>query len=381
MRILTLCYEFPPLGGGGARVVHGLGKELVARGHEVDLVTMAYRDVPRGETVDGIRVHRVRCLRRHVHSCSVVEAATYFGPAGRLAQRLAASRKYDVAHAHFIFPDGLLASRLLRRSGLPFVVTAHGSDVPGYNPHRLKLLHRALLPLWRGVVAKAGAIACPSPFLGDLVRAHAPDAPVTVIPNGYDTERLRPDAPKRDRVLIVTRMVERKGVQHVLAAMARLGGAYDLEIVGDGPYLPELRRLAASLGSTARFHGWVDNSDPRLKALFCSSRIFVLFSEAENFPIVLLEAMAAGCAVVTTSGTGCAQVVGDAGVLVAPNDVGGLHAALAALTADRDRCEALGAAGRRRLEENFGWDVIVDRYVALYERAAAARRDRAAVRT
>ncbi|MGH7518333.1 MAG: glycosyltransferase, partial [Gemmatimonadales bacterium] len=62
MRILTLCYEFPPLGGGGARVVYGLSRELVSLGHQVDVVTMGPRGLPRRQEVHGVQVHRVPCV-------------------------------------------------------------------------------------------------------------------------------------------------------------------------------------------------------------------------------------------------------------------------------------------------------------------------------
>ena len=79
--------------------------------------------------------------------------------------------------------------------------------------------------------------------------------------------------------------------------------------------------------------------------------------------------MAAGNAIVTTSGTGCAQVVGDAARLVPPSDVERLRETLAELTSDPEACGALGAAGRRRLEEHFAWSVVVERYLELYAQA------------
>ena len=63
MNLLMMSYEFPPLGGGGSRVVHGLSRELVRQGHQVDVVTMHYRGLSRAEDVDGVQVRRVPCLR------------------------------------------------------------------------------------------------------------------------------------------------------------------------------------------------------------------------------------------------------------------------------------------------------------------------------
>jgi len=159
-------------------------------------------------------------------------------------------------------------------------------------------------------------------------------------------------------------------VQYVLEALAGTAVAAEVNIVGDGPYLPELRRRAEALHSPARFWGWLDNRSPELRDIYQSSGIFVLPSEAENFPIVLLEAMAAGLAIVTTAGTGCAEVVGDAGILVPVRDSRAIGRALKRLVEDDTLRRRLGAAARKRIEDNFTWRAVARRYVEEYQRHA-----------
>ncbi len=366
MRILMLCYEFPPLGGGGSRVVSGLAPELVRQGHEVDLVTMGFRGLPREEVVQGVRVHRVPCLRRRVHLCTVPEALSYIIAALPVVLRLARRRRFDVNHTHFILPDGLLAWAARRVTGLRYVITAHGSDVPGYNPNRLKLAHRLLAPVWRLVVAGAVSVVCPSSALQELVRRQDPRVPTRVIPNALNPDRFSANGARGNRILVVTRLFERKGVQYVLEALGRLNTTYETHIVGDGPHLPLLQAQAERLGLSVKFWGWLDNDSPELKRLYESSRVFVLPSAVENFPIVLLEAMASGLAIVTTADTGCAQVVGETGVLVPSQDVPALADALKRLTDDPALCRALGDAGRRRLEAHFTWPVVAGAYAEQY---------------
>jgi glycosyltransferase involved in cell wall biosynthesis len=370
MRILMTSYEFPPIGGGGAAVVAGMSRELAASGHEIDLVTMSFQDYPREEMVDGVHLYRVPCLRKAKHSCTTPEAFSYLAGAMPTIHRLLAKHRYDVGHAHFILPDGLLAWQAKRYSGLPYVITAHGSDVPGYNPHRLRAAHQMVRPVWKAVVHGASRVICPSEILEQLVQAQRP-APLktVVIPNGlqvgsYSPRQLSP------RVLMVTRMLERKGVQYVLEALAGTTVAAEVNIVGDGPYLPELRRRAEALRSPAKFWGWLDNRSPELRDIYQSSGIFVLPSEAENFPIVLLEAMAAGLAIVTTAGTGCAEVVGDAGLLVPVRDSRAIGRALRRLVENDDLRQSLGAAARKRIEDNFTWRAVARRYVEEYQRHA-----------
>ena len=369
-----LCYEFPPIGGGGAQVVRGLAGELVAAGHDVDLVTMGFRGLPREEETEGIRVHRVPCLRRKEFVCTAPEAATYAASAFPAVLRLAAEARPDIVHAHFIFPDGFLAWSTRRRTGLPYVITAHGSDVPGYNPHRLKAAHRLLAPLWSSVTGGARRIVCPSESLRSLVARRGRGDRTVVVPNGIDPGRFDPNRKKNERILVATRMLERKGVQHLLAALARFPRPVGVDIVGDGPFLPELRRMARELGVDARFAGWLDGGSPELKELFETSGIFVFPSEAENFPNVLLEAMTAGMAIVTTAGTGCAEVVGDAAVLVPPRDPAAIREALPALLDNPALREILGTAARARVEKLFSRRAVAGRYAEIYGEVVAADR-------
>ncbi len=369
-----LCYEFPPLGGGGSKVVYGLSGELVRLGHEVDIVTMGFRGLPGYERINGARVFRVSLLRGKKHVCTAPEAAFYVLSALMFVRRLTSQHRYDINHTHFIFPDGLLAWSIKRSTRIPYVITAHGSDVPGYNPHKLKTAHRLLAPLWATVTRNASRIVCPSGSLRSLLAAASGgDGNTTEIPNGIDPGKFRHDAPKEKRILVVTRMLERKGVQHVLTALEGLTIDHEVHIVGDGPYLPTLRKMAQAAGINVTFRGWLDGQSPELKDLFETSGIFVFPSEAENFPIVLLEAMAAGMAIITTKGTGCAEVVGDAALLVKPKDVDAIRNALIFLSDNPQRCRELGKAARQRLEACFSWASVARRHIDLYEKVLEQR--------
>lgn len=370
MRILTLCYEFPPLGGGGSRVVSGLSRELVALGHDVVVITMGFRDLPAEDLVDGVRVHRVPCLRLSPSVCTPAEQASYLLTALPEALRRIRRGRFDVNHTHFIFPDGVLARVLRWRTGLPYVITAHGSDVPSFNPDRFRILHKVLAPAWRRIVREASRIVAPSERLAGLIRSHAPEANPILIPNGIDPDLYRSDCPRARRILVVSRLFERKGVQHLLEALTGTDLDHEVHIVGTGPYLPSLEAQVRQRGLSVTFHGWMDHDSPRFRELYETSSIFVCPSEAENFPIVLLEAMSAGLAIVTTRGTGCDEVVGDAAVLVPAGDPLALRQALVELAHDPDRCRRLGAAARKRLEDRFSWPSVAARYAEILAEVA-----------
>jgi len=78
-----LNYEFPPLGGGSSSVSYEIGKRYVANGHDVDVVTMGFKNLPAEEEVDGMAVFRVPCLQRHVEITRLHELATYVHSAKR----------------------------------------------------------------------------------------------------------------------------------------------------------------------------------------------------------------------------------------------------------------------------------------------------------
>jgi glycosyltransferase involved in cell wall biosynthesis len=367
VRILTLNYEFPPIGGGGSPVSYELGRELVAQGHQVDVVTMGFDGLPAREVVDGINVYRVPCLRKRREVCKTHEMASFVLAALPKVARLTAAHRYDVNHTHFIVPTGLLARLLEIRANLPFVVSLHGSDVPGYNPDRFTIQHRVIGPLWRWVVRGASHLIVPSAYLDELANRQSHGRPTTVIPHGFRYDRFKADCPKDRRILVVARMIPRKGIQYLLGALRTLDlKGFQVDIVGDGPYLSTLKQIAAEHSLPVKFWGWLDNESTELRRLYESSSIFVLPSEAESFGMVLLEAMASGHAIVTCGGTGADEAIGPDALLVPPRRPDVLRAALEQLIADPELRASLAYRARARVEREFGWRTIAKRYVEIY---------------
>ncbi|HYU21330.1 MAG TPA: glycosyltransferase family 4 protein [Chloroflexota bacterium] len=379
MRILMLNYEFPPLGAGGATSSFNLARNVVRLGHEVDVVTMSFKEVPRHDVLDGVNVFRVPSLRSRKEVCHTHEMVTYVLSGAFQAWALARRTDYDVCNAHFIFPTGPIAFGLRRLSGPPYVLTARGSDVPGHNPNRFRLDHQLLQPVWRTLVRDADAVVAVSEHLKTRIRANAPEVQVTVIPNGcspLESDPAEDDAPaavRRNgsmRVLMVTRLHEFKGVQYLLEAAARIGLDLEIDIVGDGPYRKTLETQAAELGRPVRFWGWLDRTAPEFRRLYRASSVFVFPSEREGSPAVLQEAMSAGLAVIAADSAGTPEVVGDAGLLVSPKDPKAIADALLHLAAHPQLAEELGQKARDRVRREFDWTVLAGRYVELYARVA-----------
>ena len=374
MKILSLTYEYPPIGGGGSVVASALNEQLVRAGHQVQVVTSAMPGLAETEVVRGVTVHRTVCWRRHRHFTTSLELATTLLPAYRRAAKVIEELRPDILHTHFVFPSGVLAWLLSRRYGIPYVLTAHGSDIPGYNPDRFGLLHALLKPVWRKIVASAAAITSPSRFLAELIQVNT-RVPVEVVPNGF-SPAIRPSVAKRNLVLVVARLFPRKGVQHFIEAAQSMSSDWEFVVAGDGPYMETLKHQAKSLNCPVRFVGFVDKTV--LYGLYQEARIFVFPSLRENFPMVLLEAMDAGCAVITTDAEGCAEVVGDAGIVVQAGSPRQIRSALEHLMADPERRNELSRLARKRAQW-FRWPRIADIYRLVFLSVTEKQPDRARV--
>jgi glycosyltransferase involved in cell wall biosynthesis len=368
VKILSLNYEYPPIGGGGGVAAAALNAALVEGGDTVRVVTSRMRGLAPLEIVNGVAVTRAAAWRRHRHFTTAPELATTLLPAYLAAAKLIREERPDVLHTHFALPSGVIARQLSSWYGIPYVLTAHGSDIPGYNPDRFAVMHRLLRPFWKHIVLQAAAVTSPSEFLAGLIRKHA-NVPIHIVPNGYNpapgTAR-----PKRKLVLVVARLFRRKGVQHFIRSVDNLDTDWEFVVAGDGPYYEELRTQARNTRANIQFTGFIDKT--RLQGLYEEARILVFPSIRENFPMVLLEAMEAGCAVITTDAEGCAEVVGDSGLVIPKGAAAPIRTALCDLMQNPDLCDELARKARRRVEL-FRWPRIAGLYRDVFQEALAPR--------
>jgi len=154
--------------------------------------------------------------------------------------------------------------------------------------------------------------------------------------------------------------VERKGVQFLVEALDAVKPEWKVCIAGDGPYLGQLKEFAKKSPIPIEFLGFTHRDE--LQNLYASVKVFVFPSLQENFPMVLLEAMAGGCAIVTSSADGCSEVVGDAAIRTAPGDVEALRQALARLTRDEAEINRYRQLALERVQQFSS-----SRIAALYE--------------
>lgn len=276
----------------------------------------------------------------------------------------------DVVHVHWIVPQGIAALLAARR--VPWLVTTLGGDVYALSDPVSGRLKRAVL-------RRAGAVtAMNSDMTARLVAQGAPPAATHVLPMGADVAAVRAAGAGVERepgqVLFAGRLVEKKGLAVLLAALRAVQApGWSLEVVGDGPLRAELEAAAAGLPVT--FRGALPRAE--LARSYARSEVVVVPSVAaasgdqDGLPVALLEAMAAGCAVVGSriAGIDAAVLDGDSGLLVPPGDAAALAAALDLLLADPHRRAKLGAAAAARSEE-FSVDTVGARYRRLLHEVA-----------
>lgn len=303
MRILVLNYEYPPLGGGAAPVCRDLATCMAKEGHQVTVVTMGFPGLLPYEERDGVEIYRLKCMRKKAHSCMPWEQYTYILAAKRFLKKHLRTHSYAVCHTHFVIPTGPIAKWVKERYRIPFVITAHGSDVEGYNDKAsLKTMHRLLRPAWRTIVREAYAVAAPSNYLLNLLNREMRSDKYIRIPNGLELEKYCADSLRKEkRILLMGRMQESKNIQTILKAVSmipvEIWKDWHVDILGDGPYKETLEYLCGKLDIQARvtFYGWIENSTPEQIEFLQRSSIYISASHFENCPMAVLEAIASGC--------------------------------------------------------------------------------------
>jgi glycosyltransferase involved in cell wall biosynthesis len=178
--------------------------------------------------------------------------------------------------------------------------------------------------------------------------------------------------PRRDAVVVlfVGRLVVQKNIPLLLEALARFDAATRpvLLLAGSGPLRAELEAKAAELGIAGDVAFIGDRSD--IGDVMQAADLLVLPSDDEGMSNVVLEAMAAGCAVIASDVGGNPEVIvdGESGLLFAAGDAGALTERLRALVADERRRESVGSKARERIANNYSIPALIERTSAIYRR-------------
>jgi glycosyltransferase involved in cell wall biosynthesis len=363
----------PATYGGVEHAVEEIGARLAARGHHV-VVHCREHYTPAGLTTHrGVSLRREGSIRtKHLdtltHTVRGLLSAVHERP--------------DVIGLHN-YPNGPLAV-IARAAHIPVVLHMHGFE---WGLGKWSLLDKAILRmiLFPATMTPT-ALTSVSSVQAEFVRRmtgrsilHVPNgvsAPPWVEAGSDPTDRLGHLSLERGGyVLCVSRLVPQKGVEYLIRAYRASRLAWPLVIVGDHNHAPQyaamLQREAGD-DERIRFLGYRYGDE--LWSLYVGCRMFVLPSESEGMPLVLLEAMAARCAILACRIPEIEDVGRRCLAYFALRDERDLREKLEALTQDGPGLEVLGEAAAARARRHYGWEQAADAYESLYRTLVARRR-------
>jgi len=394
MRILLGCDTFYPDVNGATRFTERLAAGLVARGHEVHVVTPATGDTEPGtrtEVIEGapMIVHRFPSLRWYPHPWL---RYTWPTVSKRLSREAIAAIKPDVVHIQSHIMNGRYLLKALRGSGIRVIATNHTMPENVLEHTSLPDPLNRLFARWSWAdvdrqLSQAARVTTPTRNAADYLEAHTRIRDVIPVSNGIDASRYTPDFGPRteNRILFVGRVEHEKHIDVLIRALALLPEDLDakLDIVGDGDVGKHLQHLAQRLGVEDRvtFHGWV--SDEELKALYTSASCFAIASIAELQSIATLEAMSSGLPIVAADAMALPHLVEDGvnGWLFPPGDAAAaaerIERVLRLSPADRETMQRASVAGVKVHDLGHTLDVFEALYRGEEPRSDSTRRQNA----
>lgn len=377
--------------------VHELSRRLVDDFKVIVLCPHAPGSLRR-ETLDGVEVVRYRyapsCWETLVNDGGIVAnlrrsrwkvllVPGFVAAQAWQAWRLSRKERIDVIHAHWLVPQGVIAAalQLLPGKAPPFVATSHGADL-------YALRGRLFDACKRFVLRRAAAVTVVSnSMLEEVRRLSVNSPPVFVQPMGVDlAERFRPGTVgmrSSSEILFVGRLVEKKGLRHLLDAMPDvLRRAPDalLSIAGFGPERDALQAQAEALGigDAVRFLGAVGQADLpslyRRAALFVAPFVRAASGDQEGLGLVVVEALGCGCPVLVGNVPAVADILGPAvdALAVDPSDTVALADRIVSALSDPVAARADAEQLRRATVGQFGWDGVAAAYSRVLADAMAS---------
>ena len=380
MTTLLLAHDFPPMGGGIARL-HGEVARRYPRG-ELIVSTPQDRDAADVDAQFNGAVDRLPMGRRG--------AKTLPGLLLWSRRATALARQH---HVRFVFcgnvkPAGYPARWVFERMRIPYCVFLYGADLLSeqHKYHHSAFKRRS----GRAILGGAAVLVAISSWTRDLALTVLGELGLDghgqrlrIVPLGTDPDRFRPGldvAALRARfalpdggarwLLTVARLEPHKGVDTVIAALpAIVAQAPDVRyaVAGSGPERERLEKLAHKIGVADRVQFLGEVGDADLPALYNLASVYVGASRraerigVEGFGISLVEASACGLPVVAGNSGGIPDAVrdGETGFLVPPEDTAAVSGVVCRLLGDAALARRIGAAGRAAVERHYNWDRVV----------------------
>ena len=363
MKILLATEWYPPDIGGVSSHVTSLEKYLRKREHNVYIVT---RRKNRKEKPSIIELSTKNILEGFFSNGDVKEVFKEVDP--------------DIVHAHHAFtPVPLLSIKVSSELGYPLVLTNHSAYFYDYEAV-LRILALFSIPV-RSILSKTNKIIAVSETAKKFIEKIVPGVPVTVVPNGVDTEIFTPYGSKDLKeeledsfiILYVGRLVPRKGIRILLDSMPYILKKIPeakLVIVGEGILLNELKERAKVLEIEEHviFRGGVSQNN--LPDIYRSSDIVVIPSiYGESFGIVAIEAMACGKPVIASPVGGLQEIIIDGinGLLLKSVNITEIVEKIYYLYVNKELYKEISLNALKIVYEKYSWDKLISEIEKIYK--------------
>jgi glycosyltransferase involved in cell wall biosynthesis len=375
MKILILNYEFPPIGGGGGVANQQLLKRFAGMENlYIDFLTSDSKPgLKKEQFAENINIYKVGIHKKDLHLWTRAEVVEWLIKAGFQYKKLLRDNDYQLAHAFFGFPTGWLSYR--KADKLPYIISLRGSDVPGSNA-RLKLDYKMLAPVFRSIWKKASLLVACSNGLKERALRFMPSANIEVVPNGIDLDIFHPPTDKNRsetiRLLTVGRLSVTKRVEMLIDAVEILNKQeikIHLTVAGGGKMESILKAIVnqKNIGDIVEITGRIDSKD--MPDVYRKSDIFVSASMQEGMSNAMLEAMASGLPIITTTCEGVEELIKDNGIIVKNDNAESIAESVKLLMTDEILYGKMKSAALKQVEK-FSWESASEQYLSLYKKVA-----------
>lgn len=375
-KILVISHEYPPIGGGGGKVIQDLCEGIASDEYAFYVLTSHYQHLPEFEIRENITIERINVGRNETFRASLSSMFRFVWKSFWRALKLIRIWEPNLIHAHFAVPGGASAAFASKWTGKPMVLTIHGGDVPGGAPEKTDRWFRFIKPFTGYIWKNAAKIIAVSDYSRQLALSHYP-VEIAVIPNGIDRNQFRTEnsiVHSPPQILFVGRFSPEKNAVAVPVIMQAVSTAnWHCTMIGDGPQLEKVQKDINQFGLEDQFTltGWLELED--VYQHFQKADILLMPSLRESMPMAGLQALAAGNALVLSRVGACPEMVddGENGFLVAPGDVDGYARVIESLLATKD---FLAKAKNHSKMKSAAFDIqsVLDQYKRIYEEVGGA---------
>lgn len=387
VRLLILSHNYPRFRGDYAGVFIALLARHLVR-YDIKPIVLVPHDAgaKEKEVFDGVTVYRFRyaatdaeenlAYRGNMHQLvlssvtGIFKFKSFLNHFRRAALEIVREEKIDVVSGHWLVPAGLVMKTIKRKTGLPMVLSSHGTDI-----RIMQKYAHAVFKYLRGFCRSLDRWTVVSNYLRQAMLDIDPvlESTLEVLPLPHDETVFYPDDSierEDDLIVSVTRFTEQKRVDFLVKAIAlvteKLPSA-GLQIYGAGPLESEIRSMIDRFGLEQKVTIYPPIPQEQLRAVYNKASIVILNSHREGFGLTLSEAMMCGAAVIGTASGGITDIIKDneTGLLVQPDNVSDLADAIVRLLEDRSLREELAVAGHQYATETYSSSSLAARYAEI----------------